>query len=125
MFKKMVASFMGLTLALPLLLGGSLSVSAAKAKNYKFSIITSDFYDTKRAYHLKNHSATFYRAAIGADNPSINFTAKGKLKSATTYYVDQYVKAQSNATKKNRGFLHVQGSGWVQQTSLVKGAYKE
>lgn len=120
--KKMATIFAGIVLALPLLAAAPTStVSAAKAKTYSFSILTADFYDKLTLYHTTNHKVTVYRAAIGADNPSISFTAKGKLKPNTTYRVTRYVKAKSAVTKKNRAFLYVKGHGWVQKAKLVKG----
>lgn len=124
--KKLATIFAGTILALPIFAAIPVSTAnAAKTKTYHFSILTSDFYDKGRVYHTKDHAVTVYRAAIGADTPSIDFTARGKLKAATTYYVTQYVKAKSNATKKNRAFLYVKNHGWVQSTKLVKGAFQQ
>ncbi|MCI1923093.1 MAG: signal peptide protein, YSIRK family [Lentilactobacillus buchneri] len=121
--KKFGIIFATIILALPLFAAvSSTSASAAKAKTYSFSILTADFYDKLPVYHTNDHTVTVYRAAIGADNPSISFTAKGKLKPSTNYHVTRYVKAKSNATKKIRSFLYVKGHGWIQSVKVTKGA---
>ncbi|MFD1124691.1 signal peptide protein, YSIRK family [Lentilactobacillus raoultii] len=111
----------GFVLTFPFLTAASTANAATKPKTYSFSILTADFYDHPVAYHTSSHQVTLYRASIGADTPTISFTAKGKLKAKATYRITRYVKAKSNVTQKNRVFLYVKGHGWVQRTKLIKG----
>lgn len=121
--KKIAILIATLVLTLPFTATLPKPAAAAKTKTYQFSIINANFLNAKQTFHTAKSSVTVYKAAFGADNPSMNLTANGKLKPASTYYVTKIIKAKSDATKQNRTFSYVQGHGWVQQTKLVRGVF--
>ncbi|MDH5107102.1 signal peptide protein, YSIRK family [Lentilactobacillus diolivorans] len=121
--KKIATLIVTLALLLPFTATLPTPVAAAKTKTYKFSIINANFLNAKQTFHTAKSSVTVYKAAFGADNPSMDLTANGKLKPASTYYVTKIIKAKSDTTRKNQTFSYVQGHGWVQQAKLVRGVF--
>lgn len=121
--KKIATLIVTLALLLPFTATLPTPVAAAKTKTYKFLIINANFLNAKQTFHTAKSSVTVYKAAFGADNPSMDLTANGKLKPASTYYVTKIIKAKSDTTRKNQTFSYVQGHGWVQQAKLVRGVF--
>ncbi|MFD1124608.1 hypothetical protein ACFQ22_04430 [Lentilactobacillus raoultii] len=135
MMKKMTKLVSVVALALPLAFATPLAASAStqatqttqatKAKKYSYTIKKSYFYKKAKTYHTKDASPTVYKAAIGADTSSFVLTKKGKLKSATTYYVTKAVKTDATKTKKSKTFFYVKGHGWVAASALTAGQFKQ
>lgn len=134
--KKMRTFIATAALALPLAFAAPLAASAATesaqtaqttkaAKTITYTIAKSNTFSKAKVYHTKDASPAVYQAAIGADRPTFAVTKKGKLKSASTYYVTKYVKTAATKAKKAHTFFYVKGHGWVLSSALTAGKFKQ
>ncbi|EHM00508.1 hypothetical protein FEZ41_07955 [Lentilactobacillus parafarraginis] len=132
--KKMTTLMTVISLALPLAFATPLAASAAtkptttakpakttKGMTYTIAKNGASFFKTAKAYHTTKTAPTVYKALIAADSSNVTFTAKGKLKASTTYYVTQSIKTAATKTQKSQTFLNVKGQGWVLASGLTAG----
>ncbi|EEI71538.1 hypothetical protein [Lentilactobacillus hilgardii] len=132
--KKMTTFIATAALAFPLVFTAPLAASAATkpaqttqtaAKSTTYTIAKSNFFKKAKVYHTKDATPTVYKALIGADKPTFTTTAKGKLKSGTTYYVTKVVKTAASKTAKAKTFFYVKGQGWVVASALTAGKFQQ
>jgi len=114
-----------LALAVPASAKSTTAVAtAATAKQSKtYTIVSSNFFKQAKTVHIKDAKPVVYKASIAADRPSMTLTAKGKLKSGTTYKVTKQATLKLNA-KKNQTYSYVKGQGWVVASKLTAGKFK-
>jgi len=114
-----------LALAVPASAKSTTAVAtAATAKQSKtYTIVSSNFFKQAKTVHTKDAKPIVYKASIAADRPTMTLTAKGKLKSGTTYKVTKQAKLKLNA-KKNQTYSYVKGQGWVVASKLTAGKFK-
>lgn len=114
-----------LALAVPASAKSTTAVAtAATAKQSKsYTIVSSNFFKQAKTFHTKDAKPVVYKGSIAADRPTMTLTAKGKLKSGTTYKVTKQATLKLNA-KKNQTYSYVKGQGWVVASKLTAGKFK-
>jgi len=113
----------GWVVASKLTAGKFKAADGIKAKPTKYTIVSSSFYKKAKTVHTKDAKPVVYKASIAADRPTATLTAKGQLKSSTTYKVTRQLKLKSS-TKKTKTFSYVKGQGWVLKSALTNGQFK-
>ncbi|QEA31786.1 hypothetical protein [Secundilactobacillus malefermentans] len=132
-FNKITVALASLGMVLPLAAATPLAVTTASAaekvekpaKTVKFTLTKSSIYKKVKIVHTKDKVPVLYKAAIGADRPTFNIKAKGRLQAGHTYYVSRKVTAKSVKTGKVNSFSYVRNEGWVYSKYLTAGIFKQ
>ena len=118
-FNKITVELASVGLVLPLAAATPLAVTTASAaekvekpaKTVKFTLTKSSIYKKVKIVHTKDKVPVLYKAAIGADRPTFNIKAKGRL--------------QAVKTGKVNSFSYVRNEGWVYSKYLTAGIFKQ
>lgn len=97
----------------------SITAQAASTKK-TYTVSSTKTLKAAKAYHTGNAKVTVYKAALGADRPTMTLSANGQLKANTTYHVTKTATVKLSGNK-HQTYAYVKGQGWVLASNLKAG----